>query len=90
MSIVIFFFGASAGCGLKFERRASTLVSILSVAKQAHHDPRSVGRCAGRAEAAAQVGNAGFLAGMGFMLAGNGLLGRDEITCNIFRKGLRA
>lgn len=24
------------------------------------------------------------------MLAGNGLLGRDEITCNIFRKGLRA
>lgn len=24
------------------------------------------------------------------VLAGNGLLGRDEITCNIFRKGLRA
>ena len=27
---------------------------------------------------------------VGAMLAGNGLLGRDEITCNIFRKGLRA
>ena len=24
------------------------------------------------------------------VLAGGGLLGRDEITCNIFRKGLRA